>query len=57
MTVEGLKAVKVLSSEGIKTNVTLIFSANQAILAANAGATYVHLSLADLMTSASRALS
>ena len=35
MTVEGLKAVKVLSSEGIKTNVTLIFSANQAILAAN----------------------
>lgn len=41
MTVDGLKAVKVLSSEGIKTNVTLIFSANQAILAANAGATYV----------------
>ena len=41
MTVEGLKAVKVLSSEGIKTNVTLIFSANQAILAANAGAAYV----------------
>ena len=41
MTVEGLKAVKVLSSECIKTNVTLIFSANQAILAANAGATYV----------------
>ena len=41
MTVEGLKAVKVLSSEGINTNVTLIFSANQAILAANAGATYV----------------
>ena len=41
MTVEGLKAVKVLASEGIKTNVTLIFSANQAILAANAGATYV----------------
>ena len=41
MTVEGLKAVKVLSSEGIKTNVTLIFSANQALLAAKAGATYV----------------
>ena len=41
MTIEGLKAVKVLSAEGIKTNVTLIFSANQAILAANAGATYV----------------
>ena len=41
MTIEGLKAVKVLSSEGIKTNVTLIFSANQALLAARAGATYV----------------
>ena len=41
MTVEGLKATKVLSSEGIPVNVTLIFSANQAILAANAGATYV----------------
>ena len=41
MTAEGLKAVKVLSAEGIKTNVTLIFSANQAIMAANAGATYV----------------
>ena len=41
MTIEGLKAVKVLSAEGIKTNVTLIFSANQAILAAEAGATYV----------------
>ena len=41
MTVEGLKATKVLSSEGIPTNVTLIFSANQALLAARAGATYV----------------
>jgi transaldolase len=41
MTIEGLKAVKVLSSEGIKTNVTLIFSATQALLAARAGATYV----------------
>ena len=41
MTVEGLKACKTLSSEGIKTNVTLIFSANQALLAARAGATYV----------------
>ena len=41
MTIEGLKAVKVLSTEGIKTNVTLIFSANQALLAARAGATYV----------------
>ena len=39
--IEGLKAVKVLSSEGIKTNVTLIFTANQALLAAEAGATYV----------------
>jgi transaldolase len=41
MTVEGLKATKVLASEGIKTNVTLVFSANQALLAARAGATYV----------------
>ncbi len=41
MTGEGLKATKVLNSEGIKTNVTLIFSATQALLAANAGATYV----------------
>lgn len=41
MTAEGLKAVKALSSEGIHTNVTLVFSANQALLAARAGATYV----------------
>ncbi|CDF57261.1 fructose-6-phosphate aldolase [Thermobrachium celere] len=41
MTLEGLKAVKVLSKEGIKTNVTLIFSSAQALLAAKAGATYV----------------
>lgn len=41
MTKEGLKAVKVLSQKGIKTNVTLVFSANQALLAARAGATYV----------------
>ena len=41
MTEEGLKAVKVLSKEGIKTNVTLIFSATQALLAARAGASYV----------------
>ncbi len=41
MTVEGLKAVKVLSKEGIRTNVTLIFTANQAILAAEAGSAYV----------------
>lgn len=41
MTAEGLKATKVLSSEGIKTNVTLIFSVAQALLAARAGASYV----------------
>ena len=41
MTEEGLKAVKILSKEGIKTNVTLVFSPNQALLAARAGATYV----------------
>lgn len=41
VTAEGLKAVKILSSKGIKTNVTLIFSAAQALLAARAGATYV----------------
>ncbi|MDO4454983.1 MAG: fructose-6-phosphate aldolase [Eubacteriales bacterium] len=41
MTIEGLKAVKVLTAEGIKTNVTLIFTANQALLAARAGASYV----------------
>lgn len=41
MTGEGLKAVKVLSQEGIQTNVTLVFSAAQALLAARAGASYV----------------
>ncbi|SHI46621.1 fructose-6-phosphate aldolase [Parasporobacterium paucivorans] len=41
MTSEGLKACKGLTSKGIKTNVTLVFSANQALLAARAGATYV----------------
>ncbi len=41
MTGEGLKAIKALSKENIKTNCTLIFSANQALLAAKAGATYV----------------
>lgn len=41
MTVEGLKACKALSKEGIKVNVTLIFSANQALLAARAGAAFV----------------
>lgn len=41
MTVDGLKACSVLTAKGIKTNVTLIFSANQALLAARAGATFV----------------
>jgi len=41
MTPDGIKAVKILSAEGIKTNVTLVFSANQALLAAKAGAMYV----------------
>lgn len=41
MTAEGLKAIKVLSEKGIKTNCTLIFSSNQALLAARAGATFV----------------
>ncbi len=41
MTVEGMKAVKVLSADGIKTNVTLVFSPVQALIAAKAGATYV----------------
>jgi transaldolase len=41
MTADGLKAVKILNKEGIKTNVTLVFSSNQALLAAKAGATYV----------------
>ena len=41
MTAEGLKATRVLSAEGIKVNVTLIFTANQALLAARAGAAFV----------------
>ncbi len=41
MTAEGLKAIKALHADGIKTNCTLIFTANQALLAARAGATYV----------------
>lgn len=41
MTAEGLKATKILTAKGIKTNVTLIFSLNQAVMAARAGATYV----------------
>ncbi len=58
MTVEGLKAVKVLSSEGIKTNVTLIFfqQIRQFLLQMQVLHMF-HLSLADLMISASRALS
>ncbi len=43
MGVEGIKAVKKLSSEGVKTNVTLVFSPNQALLAAEAGATYASI--------------
>ncbi len=41
MTPDGIRAVKILAGEGIRTNVTLVFSANQALLAAKAGATYV----------------
>ncbi len=41
LTIEGLKAVKILSGEGVKTNVTLVFSPLQALFAAKAGATYV----------------
>ena len=48
MTTEGLKAVKVLSAKGIKTNVTLIFSAAQALLAARAGADYVSVFIGRL---------
>lgn len=48
MTAEGLKVCNVLSSEGIKVNVTLIFTANQALLAARAGAAYVSPSLGRL---------
>ena len=53
MTVEGLKAIKALSAKGIPTNCTLIFSANQALLAARAGATSSAPSSDVLMTSAS----
>lgn len=56
MTVEGLKAVKVLSSEGIKTNVTLIFQQIRQFLLQMQVLHMFHLSLADLMISASRAL-
>ena len=54
MTAEGLKATKVLANEGIKTNVTLIFSVNQALLAANAGATYVSPFLGSCLLYTSR---
>ena len=54
MTAEGLKAVKILASEGIRTNVTLVFSATQAILAARAGATYVSPFLGDISTDGTR---
>lgn len=45
---EGLRAVKILNESGVKTNVTLVFSVNQAILAAKAGATYVSLFIGRL---------
>lgn len=48
MTFEGLKATKILSELGIKTNVTLIFSANQALLAAKVGASYVSIFIGRL---------
>lgn len=51
MCAEGLKAVKRLHAEGIRTNVTLIFSAAQALLAARAGASYVSRSSGAWMTS------
>jgi transaldolase len=48
MTAEGLKAVQKLNSKGVKTNVTLVFSANQALLAAKSGATYVSIFIGRL---------
>ena len=48
MTFEGLKATKILNELGIKTNVTLIFSTNQALLAAKAGATYASIFIGRL---------
>lgn len=56
MTAEGLKAIKVLSGEGIPTNCTLIFSANQALLAARAAPRMSARFWGVSMTSASRAL-
>jgi len=52
MGVEGLVAVKALSAEKIRTNMTLVFSANQALLAAKAGATYVSPFVGGSTTSA-----
>jgi transaldolase len=49
MTKEGIKAVKILESEGIKTNVTLVFSQNQVLLAAKAGASYISPFIGRLM--------
>lgn len=48
MTAEGLKAVQKLNPKGVKTNVTLVFSANQALLAAKSGATYVSIFIGRL---------
>lgn len=49
MTKDGIKAVKVLDNEGIKTNVTLVFSQNQVLIAAKAGATYISPFIGRLM--------
>jgi len=48
-TIEGIKAVKILEPEGIKTNVTLVFSQNQVLIAAKAGASYISLFIGRLM--------
>ena len=56
MTMEGLKAVKILCSEGIKVNVTLIFSVNQALLAARSGAAFVSPFLGRLDDSNTRGI-
>ena len=49
MTKEGIKAVKILENEGIKTNVTLVFSQNQVLIAAKAGASYISPFIGRLM--------
>jgi len=49
MTKDGIKAVKILEAEGIKTNVTLVFSQNQVLLAAKAGASYISPFIGRLM--------